>query len=569
MADEENLEAIAKSAFNRRNFIIGSSAVVALAACGSDDDAADTSSAAASESSAGTEPSASSSAAEESSSSSAPATDPPAPATSGGILRVGTLGGANDILDGQHIVSKADIARQATGWEPLMSFSPDYVPEYTNGIAKDVTANAADNYTITLKDGVKFSNGNPVTADDVIYSMTRLLDPDSALFGGSALRPVLAAEGLTKVDDATVTVQLLQAVSNFKEALCAYTTCIVPVGYERFAGDVSNQIGTGPYVLKSFEVGVQSTHVKNENYWEAGKPSFDEVHIIDFADNEAMINALLADQIDCIADVPSTAVEQISGTDGYKILNSSGGSWLSIVMAVDQEPFTDVRVRQAMRLIVDREAMLEQVFSGFGRIANDLYAPLDACYLDSAPQRVQDIEAAKALLAEAGKSDLEIDFFAPNDTAGLPEIVTVFAEQAKAAGIKVNPVILDGGAYWGDEYLKRTFATDYWGTRNFLPQVAAGSLKNSSPYPGDHWPPEGSTFKDDYNAALAEIDDAKRCEIMTKMQQELYDTGGLIIPCFQNTLDAYSDRIQGLVERANTLNLDHYGRGFKNLSFKA
>ena len=78
----------------------------------------------------------------------APATEA-APAKAGGILRVGTLGGANDIIDGQHIVGKADIVRQVTGWEPLMSFSPDFVPEYANGIAKDVTAKAADNFTIT------------------------------------------------------------------------------------------------------------------------------------------------------------------------------------------------------------------------------------------------------------------------------------------------------------------------------------------------------------------------------------------------------------------------------------
>ena len=544
---------------NRRQLILGTGAsalaAAVLAACGGDDSkgSSDTTAAPGVETTvaAGVE-----------------TTAPPA-AAAGGILRVGTLGGANDILDGQHIVSKADIARQATGWEPLMSFSPDYVPEYTNGIAKDVTANAADNYTITLKDGVKFSNGNAVTADDVIYSLTRLLDPDAALFGGSALRPILEATGLKKIDESTIEIQLKQAVSNFKEALCAYTMGIVPTGYERFAGDVTNQIGTGPYMLKSFEVGVQSVHVKNPNYWDVGKPSFDEVHIIDFADDEAMINALLADQIDCIADLPATSVDQISATPGYKVLNAAGGGWLTIVMAVDQEPFTDVRVRQAMRLIVDRDAVLEQVFAGFGRVANDLYAPLDACYLDSAPQRVQNIEEAKRLLKEAGQENLTIDLFAPSDTAGLVDLVTVFAEQAKAAGITVNPVVLDGGAYWGDEYLKRTFATDYWGTRNFLPQVAAGSLKDSSPYPGDHWPPEGSTFKEQYNAALAETDDTKRCDIMTKMQQELYDEGGLIIPCFQNTLDAYNERIVGLVERANTLNLDHYGRGFKNLSFKA
>jgi peptide/nickel transport system substrate-binding protein len=546
--------------YNRRQLILGSSAAAtmaaALAACGSDDK---------STTPAGSDAAPASDAATPAATDAAPATEA-APAAAGGVLRVGTLGGANDLLDGQHIISKADIIRQATGWEPLMSFSPEYVPEYTNAVAKDVTANAADNYTITLKDGVKFSNGNPVTADDVIYSFTRALDPDLALFGGGGLRPILEATGLKKIDDQTVEVQLKQPVSTFKETLCAYTMAIVPVGYERFAGDVTNQIGTGPYMLTEFEIGKKSVHVKNPFYWDEGKPSFDSVEIIDFADSDALVNALLADQIDCAQDISAASVETINGTEGYKTLNAGGGGWLTMVMAVDQEPFTDVRVRQAMRLIVDRDAMVEQVLAGFGRVANDLFSPLDANYAKDLPQRTQDIEGAKKLLADAGKSDLTIDLFAPNDTAGLPEMIQLFAEQAKEAGITVNAQVIDGGTYWGDEYLKRTFATDYWGTRNFLNQVGQSSLP-TAPYPGDHWPPAGSTFIDDYNAALAETDDARRKVITDKMQKELYETGGLIIPFFQNTLDGYNARVQGLVERANTLNLDHYGRGFKNLSF--
>ena len=554
--------------FNRRQLILGSStaAVIAaaLAACGSDNKSsapAGTNAPAATDAPAGTSAPTGTQAA--TATTAAAAGTPKA----GGILRVGTLGGANDIIDGQHIVSKADIMRQVTGWEPLMSFSPDFVPEYANGLASDVTAKAADDFVITLKDGIKFSNGNPVTADDLVYSFTRLLDPDLALYGGSVLRTVLDKSGITKVDDKTVELKLKQGVSNFKETLCAYTLAVVPQGYERFSGDPSTQVGTGAYMLKSFEVGKESVHVKNPNYWDTGKPYFDEVHITDFADSDALINALLADQIDVAADIPSASVETVQGTDGYKVLNSEGGGWLTISMAVDQEPFTDVRIRQAMRLIVDRDAMVEQVLAGYGRVANDLYSPLDAAYAKDLPQRKQDLDAAKKLLADAGKSDLTIDLFAPNDTAGLPEMVQLFAEQAKGAGITVNAQVIDGGTYWGDEYLKRTFAVDYWGTRNFLLQVAAGSLKDVSPYPDDHWPPAGSTFEDDYKAALAETDDTKRKVITDKMQKELYETGGLIIPFFQNLLDAYNGRVQGLVARPNTLNLDHYGRGWKNLFF--
>ncbi|MGI8517633.1 MAG: ABC transporter substrate-binding protein [Acidimicrobiia bacterium] len=485
----------------------------------------------------------------------------------GGILRVGTLGGANDILDGQHIVSKADIARQATGWEPVLNFDPDFVPVNTYALAEEVEVKAADNYVIRLKEGVEFHDGKTLTAEDLIYSINRLLDPDGALFGGSALRPILESSGMTKLDDLTVEFQLLQDVATFRELLCAYTTTVVPDGYERFAGDASTQIGTGPFKLAEFEVGVQSVHVRHENYWNAPKPYFDEVHIIDFADGDAINSALLADQIDCIADIAPTAVDPLTG-GGMSILNSEGGGWLTITMAVDQEPFTDVRVRQAMRLIVDRELMLNQVLAGYGRVANDLYSPLDQCYIgNEVPQRAQDIEAARALLAEAGQSDLTIDLFAPNDTAGLPEMITAFAEMAREAGVTVNPIVLDGGTYWGDEYLQRTFATSFWGTRSFLSQVAAGSLKDSAPFPEDHWPPEGSDFAEQYNAALAETDDAARCEIQQEMQMELYEEGGHIIPFFQNTLDAFNPRLQGLVERPNTLNLDHFGRGFQELWF--
>jgi peptide/nickel transport system substrate-binding protein len=553
--------------FNRRQLILGSGTAAALAAalaaCGSDNKTATPS---ASDAPEGTD--APTAGTEAPTASEAPtATEPAGGAKAGGILRVGTLGGSNDIIDGQHIVGKSDIVRQVTGWEPLMSFSPDYVPEYTNGIAKDVTAKAADNYVVTLRDGVKFGNGNPVTAEDVIYSFERMLDPDLAVYGGTNMRTWLDKSGITKIDDQTVEFKLKQLVSNFTEALCAYVCAIVPVGYKRFDGDPTNQIGTGPYLLKEFEVGKQSVHVKNEFYWDEGKPYFDEVHIIDFADGDALINALLAGQIDVASDIPPAAVETVNGTDGYKALNSAGGSWLTIFMAVDQEPFTDVRVRQAMRLIVDRPAFVEQVLAGYGTVANDLFAPLDAAYIgDELPQRVQDLDAAKALLAEAGKSDLTIDLFAPNDTAGLPEMVQLFAEQAKGAGITVNPVIMDG-SYWGDDYLKRTFGVDYWGTRNFLLQVAAGELKDTSAYPDTHWPPEGSTFVEDYNAAIGETDDTKRKVITDKMQNELFETGGLIIPFFQNLLDAYSTKVVGLVERPNTLNLDHFGRGWKNLYF--
>ena len=564
MAEEKKLIWVPTPALTRRKFLIAGSAAAFLAACGGDDDDDEATSTTAPPGTAA--PATTGAPGTTTGATTAPGGTAPM-GIRGGILRVGTLGGANDLLDGQHIIGKSDIARQATGWEPLLNYDPDYNVVNTDALAEELETIAADHYVVRLREGLMFWDGSPVRAEDVIYSFTRMLDPEQAVFGGSALRPILDATGLTKVDDRTVDIQLKQLVANFNEALCAYTTTIVPEGYTRFEGDPSTQNGTGPFKLQEFEVGVQSIHTRNENYWQPDKPYFDEVHIIDFADNDAMINALLADQIDCAQDIPSTAVDTL-GNQGFSVLNAEGGGWLTIIMAVDQEPFTDVRARQAMRLIVDRQAMVDEVLGGYGRIANDLFSPLDPAYIgDELPQREQDIEGAKALLAEAGLSDLTIDLFAPNDTAGLPEMAQSFATMAQEAGITVNPQILDGGVFWGDEYLKRTFATDFWGTRNFLSQVAASELP-TAPYPDTHWPPEGSTFVEDYNAAVAEVDLEKRKVITDKMQKELYETGGLIIPFFQKQLDGYNNRLKGLVERANTLNLDHYGRGYKNLYFE-
>lgn len=545
---------VPNNSVTRRQLIVGGTAAAAaaatLAACGGGEESG----------SATTEP--------QSLPSITAAPDTTAPAggiKKGGILRMGTLGGANDLLDGQQIVSKADIARIVTGWEGLLNFDPAYNIVTDDSLAEEVEAKAADLYVVRLKEGILFADGKPVTADDVLYSFQRLLDPDLAVFGGSALRPILDPSGLVKIDDRTVEITLKQKVATFPEALCGYTSNIVPVGYERFAGDPTNQIGTGPFKVTEFEVGVQSIHVRNTNYWQPDKPYFDEVHIIDFADGDAMVNALLADQIDVCADIPAASVETITG-GGMSVLNSAGGGWTPIFMAVDIPPFTDNKVRLAMRLVPDRQATIDQVAGGFGTIANDLFAPLDACYIgDELPQRDQDLDQANALLAEAGNPELPA-LLAPNDTAGLPELVQAFAAMAAEGGITIDAQVVDGGIYWGDEYLKRPFGTDFWGTRNFLAQCAAGELP-TAPYPDTHWPPEGSTFVEDYNAAVAETDLDKRKVITDKMQTELYETGGLIIAFFGNQLDGYNPRVQGLVERPNTLNLDHYGRGYKNLYF--
>jgi peptide/nickel transport system substrate-binding protein len=477
----------------------------------------------------------------------------------GGNFRLGvTGGGAKDFIDGQTIVTKPDQARLVAGFETLMTTDSNYKLT-TDGLAEEVTQDASDKWTIRLRKGIEFHNGKTLSTDDVVYSFQRLLNPKEGLFGAAGLASV-DANNITKMDDRTLRLNLKHADSTIGDQLGQYYNGIVPVGYTRAA----TQIGTGPYKVQSFTAGQQSVHVRNPNYWRSGQPYFDQVTVIDFPDPSAQVNALLGGQLDAITDIPFAQISVVKAHNNLAVLESQGGGWLPLCMAIDMEPFTDVRVRQAFRLMANREQILQQVLSGHGRVANDLYSPFDSAYDSSQPQRHQDIPKAMSLLKAAGKERLVVDLHTTDGAAGMVDVAKVFANQAKAAGVTVNLKIDPN--YYGDQYLKLPFSVDFWGTRNYLSQVANGSLP-TAPYNECHWPPKDSNYLSLYQQALAEVDAGKRRDIIHQMQKLEYEQGGYIIPFFNNLVDAYSTKVQGFKPSKGTLNLDAFGNGFRTIWF--
>jgi peptide/nickel transport system substrate-binding protein len=486
----------------------------------------------------------------------------------GGTFRIGVSGGsAKDFIDGQNIVTRPDQARIVTGWETLVTFDSNFKLKF-DGLAEELSAKRADVWTIRVRQGIEFHNGKTLGADDVIYSLQRLLDPKLKLFGGAALSSV-DPKRIKKLDKRTVRLFLKQKDVTILDALGQYVAGIVPAGYSPGAiGKAKPNVGTGPYKLQSFSPGQRSVHVRNPNYWRSGQPYFDQVVIIDFPDDTARVNALLSGQIDAMTDVPPAQVAVVNGHSGTKVLESPSAAWTPLCMRVDAAPFTDVRVRQAMRLIADRPQMVAQALSGHGHIGNDLYAPFDEAYDSALPKRHQDIEKAKSLLKAAGQSGLTVDLQSTNGALGMNEGAQVFAQQAKAAGVNVNVKILDSGAFYGDQYLKWPFSTDFWGSRNYLSQVAAGSLP-TSPYNETHWPDSGdSKFLSLYKQALATVDKKKRTAILHDMQKLEYDNGGYIVWGFSTLLDGYSSKVKGLKPGdKGVLPLNAFGHGYRTIWF--
>jgi peptide/nickel transport system substrate-binding protein len=217
-------------------------------------------------------------------------------------------------------------------------------------------------------------------------------------------------------------------------------------------------------------------------------------------------------------------------------------------MRTDQKPFDDVRVRQAFRLIVDRKEMLDQIFGGHGQIGNDVFSILDKSYQKDLPQREQDIDQAKSLLKAAGADNLTVDLVTTPNAPGMVQAAQVFATQAKKAGVNVNVVQQTTTDYFANSYLKVPFSQDYWQTGTYM-FTAGQALIASAPFNFTMFnDPEYNSL---YTQALAQLDQAKRADLIHQMARIDYDRGGYIIPYFFPVIDAASMKVGGITENAN------------------
>jgi len=474
----------------------------------------------------------------------------------GGNLRVGIVGGsAKDTLDGQTATSEPQICTTFQLYDALLGWDADY--QMVPLLAAEWSANAdASVWSVKLRDDVVFHDGKPMTADDVVYSYKRIIDPKSPKMGASQLA-LLPTSGIRKVDASTVEFHLDSPSAIFEEAMALYANCIVPEGF-----DLKKPVGTGPFKIKTNKPGEQYVFDANTEYWGDG-PYVDQLTIMEFADATARVNALLGGTVEAISQLPAAQVKVVEG-GGMKVLNAETGAWQPFTMRIDQKPFDDVRVRQAFRLMVDRQGMIDQAYAGFGGIGNDMYSPFDPG-TPQLEQRAQDLEQAKSLLKQAGHDgDLEVTLNT-SDAIGSAAVAAaqVFAEQAKGAGVTVNVKKVDSGAYWdAGNYLSYTFSQDFWYTRNYLSQTNQGTMPNA-PYNETHW--KNEQWQAIVEEAMRTGDKAKRNELIAEAQKIEYDEGGYIVWAFNNQIDGYSPKLGGVVPNKSGVPLSSFH--FNNFFF--
>ncbi|WP_051218267.1 ABC transporter substrate-binding protein [Nocardioides insulae] len=447
-----------------------------------------------------------------------------------------TGGGLKDSLDPHFPVTNPDIARVNNLYEPLLFWDDDY--KVAPALATSVRPNKdATQWTIELRDDVVFHHGKSLTAQDVMFTLGRLIDPDAGASAGSQLSVILDLDNSKILDDHTIRLQLTMPYAVLDELLAEYNAGIIPTDF-----DPRKPVGTGAFKANTFTPGQLSSFLRFEDYW--GDPAWvDELIIYDFADDSAKVNALLAGQIQTVDNLPTYLVDSI-GAQGSSALVADTGAWIPFTMRVDHGAFADARVREALRLVVDRQQMIDQALNGYGFVGNDLYAPFDPAFAGDLPQRTQDLDKVRSLLKQAGKSDLQVELVTSAGVgSGAVESANLFVDQARQAGIDVRLNKADPNTFYGEQYLQWPFAQDFWYTRNYIPQAAACALP-TSPYNETHL--NDPEYAATYAKAIGEVEESKRNDLLHRCQEIEYERGGYIVWGFKQQVDGYSNLVQGM-----------------------
>lgn len=413
-------------------------------------------------------------------------------------------------------------------------------------------------WTFKLREGVKFHDGSNFTAADVVYTFKRLLDPEQG-FGSVAVLGFLAADGIVAEDDYTVTFTTPEPVVELPVLISNKFTNIVSEGATNEELRLKSN-GTGPFMQEQFTPNAPVRLLrKNPEYWAEGLPKSECLHITVAQESVAAVSAIKSGQVDLVLNVDPSVIGALENDDSVKLLETGASNSMTVSMWVDTAPFDDVRVRQALKAVVDRQEMIDTVLLGYGQPGADNPVPLasPASFTEEAPE--QDIEKAKQLLAEAGHANgLSFDLYTAEGVPGMVRMAQVFAEMARPAGIDINVVVTPAESFWDDVWLKRPIVTSAWSMRP--PGEGLGvAYTTDAKWPETHW------NRPEYDAQLLKanttVDEKERNALYQDLGRTLAEEGGVIIPMFVHQVIGLRAACSGYEPRAQNFNLN-----FENLS---
>ena len=457
---------------------------------------------------------------------------------SGGTLRMGVGGGStSDSLDPTITLDSVPLYVNFAIFNGLVENSPDNrpLPELAEAFE---SSDGARTWKFSLRKGVHFHNGKAFGADDAIYSLN--LHRGESKSGAAA--SMKAVTGIDKVDQNTIVVKLASGDADFPVTLTDYHIMMVPDGFK----DWSKPIGTGAFVVETFNPGVRTLLKKAPDYWKKGRGYLDAVDINVINDASARLNGLISGEVDVINRVDPKTVGLLSRNKSLQVIRAPGGWFPIMAMEIDQAPYSNPDLRKALQYAVDREQMIKTLFSGYGSLGNDNPIPKGDPYHNTELKQIAyDPDQAKFHFKKAGLTDPQINL-QTSDAAfnGAVDMGTLLQATAGKCDIPVSVKKEPADGYFSNVWLKGHFVASYWGGRPAATQMLDVAFQSTAPWNESHW--KVPKFDEVLAQAKAEPDEAKRKTLIWELQAMLTDTGGSLIPCFRDWLDAASAKIGGL-----------------------
>jgi len=362
-------------------------------------------------------------------------------------------------------------------------------------------------WTFKLRQGVEFHNGKTMDADDVVASIQHHLGEGSKSAAKAVLDPIeeVKADGKN-----TVVFKMKSGNADFPFIASDYHVTIMPA--KDGVVDALSGVGTGGYVLGTFEPGVRASMKRFPNYFKSDRAHADETEVLAILDVAARTNALTTGEIDAMDKVDIKTLHLLQRNKDVKIEETSGNQHFTFAMLTDVAPFDNNDVRLALKYAIDRDALVKTILRGHGTVGND--HPIgrgQQFFAEALPQRNYDPEKAKFHLKQAGLSSLKVDLSAADAAfAGAVDAAVLYKEHAAKAGIDINVVREPNDGYWSNVWLKKPYCAVYWGGRPTVDWMFTTAYAKGVPWNDTHW--DNETFNKLLVQARADLDQKRRAE---------------------------------------------------------
>jgi peptide/nickel transport system substrate-binding protein len=458
----------------------------------------------------------------------------------GGHLKVGLEGGAStDVLDPAKCTSQVCFMVGRNWGDTLVESHPSS-GEPLAALAESWSASAdAKVWTFKIRKGVQFHNGKEMTVDDVVATLKRHSDETSQ----SGALGIMKSVGEVKADGGDLVISLPEGNADLPLLLSDYHLVIQPNGG---VDDPNAGIGTGTFKVASFEPGVRVTFEKNTNDWRSDRGYVDSVEIVVINDATARTAALSSGQLHFINRVDPKTVDLLKRAPHVAIKNTPGRGHYVFIMHCDTAPFANNDLRLALKYAMDRETMVDKILRGYGKVGNDF--PINETYAlfpEGIEQRAYDPDKAAFHFKKSGHDGAVLLRTSEVAFPGAVDAAVLYQESAKKAGIQIEVKREPGDGYWSNVWNAQPFSTSYWGGRPTQDQMYTTAYYSKADWNDTRF------MRPDFDqlllAARAELDQPKRNEMYREMAVMVRDEGGLILPMFNDFINATTNKVDGYV----------------------